>query len=136
MLLFATTTGLPILDTADHFINRFGILLVAVVSMLAIAWVYRALDHLRDHLNETGSFPLGTWWLALVGVITPAALTYVLVDEFLAVLDEPYGGYPDWLINWIGWGAAGGVVVVAVILARLPWKRTVDLSVPKKEDSR
>ncbi|WP_416348129.1 hypothetical protein, partial [Escherichia coli] len=25
-LLFATTTGVPILDTADHFINRFGIL--------------------------------------------------------------------------------------------------------------
>lgn len=136
VLLFATTTGLPILDTADHFINRFGILLVAVVAMLAVAWVYRDLDHLRDHLNEFGSRRLGNWWLALVGVVTPAALTYVLVDELRAVLDEPYGGYPDWLVNGIGWGAAGGVLVVAVVLARMPWKRTVDLSAPSKEASR
>jgi NSS family neurotransmitter:Na+ symporter len=136
VLLFATTTGVPILDTADHFINRFGILLVAVVSMLAITWVYRDLDHLRDHLNRTGSLQLGSWWLALVGVVTPAALVYVLIDELRAVLDEPYGDYPDWLINWIGWGSAAFVLVLALVLARLPWRRTVDLSVPFEEVSR
>lgn len=136
VLLFATTTGVPILDTADHFINRFGILLVAVVSMLAVTWVYRDLDHLRDHLNATGSVPLGSWWLALVGAVTPAALVYVLIDELRAVLDEPYGGYPDWLINWIGWGSAALVLVIAVVLARLPWRRTVDLTAPSEEVSR
>ena len=136
VLLFATTTGVPILDTADHFINRFGILLVAVVSMLAVTWVYRDLDHLRDHLNSTGSVQLGSWWLVLVGVVTPAALIYVLIDELKAVLDEPYGGYPDWLINWIGWGTAALVIVLALVLARLPWRRTVALTAPPEEDSR
>ncbi|WP_036196319.1 sodium-dependent transporter [Nocardioides aequoreus] len=136
VLLFATTTGVPILDTADHFINRFGILLVAVVSMLAVTWVYRDLDHLRDHLNRTGSLRLGSWWLVLVGVVTPAALVYVLIDELRAVLAEPYGGYPTWLINSIGWGSAVLVVVVALVLARLPWRRTVDLSAPPEEVSR
>jgi NSS family neurotransmitter:Na+ symporter len=136
VLLFATTTGVPILDTADHFINRFGILLVAVVSMLAVTWVYRDLDHLRDHLNRTGSLRLGSWWLALVGVVTPAALIYVLIDELRAVLKEPYGGYPDWLINSIGWGSAALVIVLALVLARLPWRRTVDLSTPPEEVSR
>lgn len=136
VLLFATTTGIPLLDTADHFINRFGILLVAVVSMLAVTWVYRDLDHLRDHLNSTGSVQLGSWWLGLVGVVTPAALVYVLIDELRAVLEEPYGGYPDWLINWIGWGSAALVIVLALVLARLPWRRTVDLTVPSEEVSR
>jgi NSS family neurotransmitter:Na+ symporter len=135
-LLFATTTGVPILDTADHFINRFGILLVAVASMLAVTWVYRDLDHLRDHLNSTGSVQLGSWWLGLVGVVTPAALIYVLIDELRAVLKEPYGGYPDWLINSIGWGSAALVIVLALVLARLPWRRTVDLTAPTEEVSR
>ncbi|MEP7194416.1 MAG: sodium-dependent transporter [Actinomycetota bacterium] len=136
VLLFATTTGVPILDTADHFINRFGILLVAVVSMLAVTWVYRDLDNLRDHLNSTGSVQLGSWWLGLVGVVTPAALVYVLIDELRADLDETYGGYPDWLINWIGWGSAALVIVLAIVLARLPWRRTVDLTAPSEEVSR
>lgn len=136
VLLFATTTGVPILDTADHFITRFGILLVAVVSMLAVTWVYRDLDHLRDHLNGVGSVQLGSWWLALVGVVTPAALVYVLVDELRAVLAEPYANYPDWLINGIGWGSAALVIVLAVALALLPWRRSVDLTAPPKEVSR
>jgi neurotransmitter:Na+ symporter, NSS family len=136
LLLFATTTGVPLLDTADHFINRFGILLVAVVSMLLVTWVYRDLDPLRDHLNRTGSVQLGSWWLALVGVVTPLALVYVLIEELRGVLAEPYEGYPTWLINGVGWGSAALVLVLALVLARLPWRRTVDLTAPSEEVSR
>jgi len=71
-----------------------------------------------------------------VGVVTPAALIYVLIDELRAVLDEPYGEYPDWLLIWIGWGSAALVVVLALVLARLPWRRTVDLTAPAEEVSR
>lgn len=136
LLLFATTTGVPILDTADHFINRFGILLVAVVSMVAVTWVYRDLDPLRDHLNRTGSVQLGSWWLVLVGVVTPLALIYVLVEELRGVLAEPYEDYPAWLLNGVGWGSAALVLVLAIVLARLPWRRTVDLTAPTEEVSR
>lgn len=136
VLLFATTTGLPVLDVADHFINRFGILLVAVVSMVAVTWVHRDLDQLRDHLNATGSLRLGRWWLALVGVVTPLALLYVLVDELRAVLAESYGGYPAWLVGSVGWGSAALVLLAAVVLARLPWRRSVDLTAPTREELR
>lgn len=108
VLLFATTTGLPILDTADHFINRFGILLVAVLSMLVVAWI------------------------ALVAAITPAALTFVLVQEFRATVEEPYGGYPQWFLNTFGWGTAAVVLVVAVLATVAPWHPRVDLSEPKE----
>ena len=43
LLMFSTTSGIYVLDIVDHFINRFGILLVAVVSMLVLAWALRAL---------------------------------------------------------------------------------------------
>ena len=36
LVFFSTTSGIYVLDIVDHFINQFGILLVAVVSMLVL----------------------------------------------------------------------------------------------------
>jgi neurotransmitter:Na+ symporter, NSS family len=130
VLLFTTTTGVPILDTADHFINRFGIVLVAVVSVVVVTWVYRDLPDLRAHLNETASLRLGRWWLVLVGVITPLVLTVVLVQEFRDTVAAPYGDYPAWLINSVGWGSAIAVVAVAVVVTLLPWSARTSLDPP------
>ncbi|HEY9265185.1 MAG TPA: sodium-dependent transporter, partial [Mycobacterium sp.] len=38
LVFFATTSGIYVLDIIDHFINQFGILLVAVISMLVMSW--------------------------------------------------------------------------------------------------
>lgn len=130
VMLFATTTGVPILDTLDHFINRFGILLVAVVSVLVVAWVYRDLPDLRAHMNATASVTLGRWWLLLVGIIVPVVLTFILVQEVRDTLAAPYGDYPAWLINSVGWGATIAVVVVAVVITLLPWSRRTSLDAP------
>ena len=51
-MLLGTTTGVYVLDIVDHFINRFGILLVAVASMLVLSWVFKKTGLLRDHLNR------------------------------------------------------------------------------------
>ena len=58
--LLGTTTGVYVLDIIDHFINRFGILVVAVASMLALSWVFRKTGLLREHLNRDGSVQVGT----------------------------------------------------------------------------
>src|SRR5690606_39551031 len=55
-----------VLDIVDHFVNQYGILLVAVVSTLAVAWGARALPTLSAHLNKHGSLRLGRWWHVLV----------------------------------------------------------------------
>ncbi len=43
VLFLGTTSGLHVLDIVDHFINQFGILLVAVVSMVVVVWGLKAL---------------------------------------------------------------------------------------------
>ncbi len=130
LLLFSTTTGLPVLDIVDNFINRFGILVVAVASMLVVAWGLRLLPALTDHLNHSGSVPIGTWWWVLVGGLTPAVLTFVLVNYLVETLQEPYGGYPQWMLLTFGWGVAIGVLVLGLLAALAPWKPTTSLEVP------
>ncbi|UPK74992.1 sodium-dependent transporter [Nocardioidaceae bacterium SCSIO 66511] len=132
ILLFSTTTSLYSLDIIDNFINQFGILLVAVVSMLALAWGFRVVPALAEHLNRNGSLKLGFVWRGLVSVITPAALIWVLVDQFRKNLETTYGDgdYPDWMVNTLGWGVAGGVIVVGLLATLVPWRRQTSLEVP------
>jgi neurotransmitter:Na+ symporter, NSS family len=131
LVLFSTTSGLHVLDIVDHFVNQFGILVVAVVAMLVVAWGVRALPGLADHLNRTGSLRLGKVWFALVGVIAPVALTYVLVDAFVADVEKPYGGYPGWMLGLLGWGSAAAALVFGVVVALL--RRTADPDTTRDE---
>ncbi|MDN4175920.1 sodium-dependent transporter, partial [Nocardioides sp. SOB77] len=59
VLFLGTTSGLHVLDIVDHFINQFGILLVAVVSMVVVVWGLRALPQLAAHLNDHSSVHVG-----------------------------------------------------------------------------
>ena len=129
MLFFSTSSGVYVLDIVDHFINRFGILLAAVVSMIVVAWVARALPGLVRHMNRYGSIPLGRWWMAMVAVVIPVMLTFVLVQEFLAVVRSPYGDYPAWMLWVFGWGVVLAVVVLAAVLARIKWGPNTPLDI-------
>jgi NSS family neurotransmitter:Na+ symporter len=129
LVFFSTTSGLHVLDILDNFINQFGILLAAVVSMVVVVWVARALPLLADHLSRDGSVPVRGWWPVLIAVVTPLALAYVLVQALIDHIDEPYGagGYPDWMLNTFGWGAAAAVIVFGVAASLLPWRPKTSL---------
>ncbi|MFC7359597.1 sodium-dependent transporter [Nocardioides astragali] len=129
--LLGTTTGVFVLDIVDHFINRFGILVVAVASMLAMSWVFKKTGLLREHLNRDGSIHLGRWWQWLVGIVAPAALTFILVNEFIDNIREPYEDYPTWMLNTLGWGLAVAVLVLGFVAARLPWRDNTFLGDPE-----
>jgi len=133
LLFFSTTSGVYVLDIVDYFINRFGILLAAVVSMLVVAWVARALPGLTRHMNRTGSIRLGRWWSLLVAVVIPVMLGFVLVREFLAVVQAPYGDYPSWMLWLFGWGVVIGVVVFAALASRIKWRPATSLTVGEEE---
>ena len=130
LMFFSTTSGVYVLDIVDHFINRFGILLVAVVSMVVLAWVLRELPTLSEHMNRTGSIPLGAWWTVLISVLVPVALTYILVQEFIDNIKTPYEGYPTWMLLTFGWGSALAVIVFGFVAARSRWRHPEALTLP------
>ncbi|QLB12195.1 NSS family neurotransmitter:Na+ symporter [Bisgaardia hudsonensis] len=121
ILLFGTTTGLPVLDVLDKFVNSFGIVAVGLFVIYAIL-LSESLSKLADHVNETSSVKLGMVWRVLVGAVTPIVLVYMLFTEVHKVVTEGYGGYPTWFVNTFGWGMAIGILVIAFLLSRLPWK--------------
>jgi neurotransmitter:Na+ symporter, NSS family len=122
LAFFSTTSGIYVLDILDHFINQFGILLVAVISMLVIAWGLRALPLLGAHLSEGSSVNVGAWWRVLVSVVAPLGLALVLVQAFWTDARTPYGDYPGWMLLVFGWGAAVAVLAFGFLAAQSRWR--------------
>ncbi|WP_040337168.1 sodium-dependent transporter [Candidatus Blastococcus massiliensis] len=130
LVLFSTTSGIYVLDVVDRFVNQYGILVVALISMLVVAWVLRALPALAEHLNVHGRPRLGTGWRVLISVVAPLGLAIVLVFALRDDLAEPYEGYPTWLLLTFGWLMVLALPIVAFVLARLPWRAGTHLDGP------
>lgn len=123
MALFSTTTALSVLDTADAFVNAFGIMAVALVAVIVVAWFLHKLPALTEHLNRRSSFPVGRLWKILIGVLAPLVLGYLLITGLVEKISGPYGGYPSWFVGVFGWGMVIALVIIAFLLSALPWGR-------------
>lgn len=130
LVFFSTTSGIYVLDIVDHFVNRFGILVVAVVSVVVVAWGVRALPRLADHLNLTADLKVGRLWVVTLGALVPVVLAIVLIQELWAVIDEPYGGYPMWMLVVFGWLMVVAIAVAGFVAARVPWREGTSLADP------
>jgi NSS family neurotransmitter:Na+ symporter len=127
LVLFSTTSGIYVLDIVDHFVNQYGILVVALVSMLVVAWVVAALPGLVEHLNVHGRPRIGNTWRLMIGVVAPVALAVVLAFALVADLREAYEGYPTWLLVVFGWAMVVALPLIAFGVAQLPWRRDTHL---------
>ncbi|HRO60055.1 MAG TPA: sodium-dependent transporter [Burkholderiaceae bacterium] len=132
IVLFGTTSTLTVLDIMDNFINKFGILLVAVVSMVVIVWVLRELPALASHLNAYGSIPVRGWWTVLISVFVPIVLGFILVQEFRSTLAKTYGGYPEWMVSVFGWGLAAAVIPIGILVAMVRWRPDTPTEIPAR----
>lgn len=121
MALFSTTTALAVLDTTDAFVNAFGIMAVALVAVIVVAWILHKLPALQEHLNRRSSFRVGLIWKLLLGVLIPIVLGYLLISELITKISNPYEGYPVWFLSIFGWGMVIALVILAVLLSLLPW---------------
>jgi neurotransmitter:Na+ symporter, NSS family len=130
LVLFSTTSGIYVLDVVDHFVNQYGILVVALVSMLVVVWALRALTGLGEHLNVHGRPRVGSGWRLLTSVGAPAGLTVVLVLALSTDLTAPYEDYPAWLLLGFGWLLVLALPLVGFLLARLPWRAGTHLDGP------
>ena len=120
-VLFATTTGLSLLDIIDAFINSFGIVAASLAAIVTISVGYGAMPVLRNHLNSVSSFKVGRNWQLLAAGVTPLVLGYTLIDSIQKHLTEGYGGMPTWFVNTFGWGMVISLVVLAWLLSKLAW---------------
>ncbi len=130
LVLFSTTSGIYVLDVVDHFANQYGILVVALISMLVVAWALRALAGLGEHLNVHGRPRVGGGWRVLISLVAPVGLALVLFFALRDDLETPYGDYPGWLLLFFGWALVVALPVVAFLVARLPWRAGTHLDGP------
>lgn len=121
VLMFGTTTGLPLLDVMDKFLNNFGIVGVAFISIACILFT-GSLKTLSDHVNSVSSLKLGKGWQCVV-VLTTILLGYMLISEIIKIAQNGYDSYPTWFLNTFGWGMAIALVVVAAALSLSKWKQ-------------
>jgi transporter len=133
--LLSTTTALYFLDITDEFVNKFGILAVAFACVIAVAWIVRKLPVLSRHLDRFSSFRTGKAWVVFIGAIVPVALGSMLVTEFLDKIGKPYENYPLSLLAVFGWGMAAVLIVAAVVLTLIPWRRSITTDFDEHEVS-
>ena len=62
----------------------------------------------------------------LVGVVGPVVLAYMLVQRIIALIVDGYGGLPGWYTALFGWGTIAVLVVIAVVMSLLKWRRSPD----------
>ncbi len=112
-MLYVTQGGLFYLDTVDHFVNAYGLVVAGLAEVLLVAWIARILNQQREHLNEISFIKMGPWWTASMTVITPVLLTFVILYSLWNELQGNYSDYPTSGLLFIG----GGAVLLTLILA-------------------
>ena len=132
-LLFGTTTGLPILDVLDKFVNVYGIVAAGFLYVLTLV-VWEKLPILRRHVNSVSSFKIGVVWNLFI-LATLNVLGYMLFLDTKKLLEKNYSDYPDWFLNIFGWGMSGGMIIAAVLLSLLPWKQEKPFVPEQTEDN-
>ncbi|MDR1077190.1 MAG: sodium-dependent transporter [Propionibacteriaceae bacterium] len=125
-LLFATVQGLNVLDVLDKWINEVGIVSSAIVMSVVVIWISRKGRELSYHLSSLSTFKVKNVWLFLAGVLSPAMLTYMVVQVVISLIKQPYGDMPQWFLLVDGWGSIVFSIVGALILTKLAWKRDPD----------
>lgn len=123
--LFGTRNGLNALDVVDKVTNEIGIVGIAAVATIYVSFGVRKLEELRRHVNYNSTLFVGRWWNALVGVVVPLVLAYMLVITAIDLARNGYGGYPDGFVAAFGLGAIGFIVVLSALLPALPWRTAV-----------
>ena len=116
-IIFTTGSGLYVLDIVDHYINTFGVLLGGLIEVVLLSWFFR-LETIREHVNRTSDFMVGSWWTFCLKFFTTFVVAYMLVMKCVGVVTTPYGGYPSAVLGVYGWAVVAVLPVIAIILSK------------------
>ncbi|HZC02342.1 MAG TPA: sodium-dependent transporter, partial [Gammaproteobacteria bacterium] len=91
-LIYLTKGGLYYLDTIDHFINNFGLVLSGLIEVILVAWVVRRLRDLQRFINEDAYISVGGWWILFLSIVTPLILIVITAFNIYTELTTAYEG--------------------------------------------
>ena len=126
VLAFSTTTGLLALDVTDQWANNIGIVGSAVLMTILVIWVLRRGPELRAHLNAVSTFKVGRLWIVFVGVLAPIVLGYMLISRIVSLIVDGYADMPGWYLALFGWGTIVFLLVAALVMTLLRWRKSPD----------
>ncbi|MDQ4084236.1 MAG: sodium-dependent transporter [Actinomycetota bacterium] len=115
-LAYVTPGGLYFLDTVDHFINNFGLVVAGLLEVIFIAWVVRQIDPLAEHINAISYIRAAAWWKASLMVITPVLLTGMTLYNLWTEVQTRYEGYPVSGLVVLGGGGVLLTVIAALVM--------------------
>lgn len=123
-LVYLTKGGLYYLDTVDHFVNNYGLVLSGLFEVILVAWVVRRLRDLQEFVNEDAYIRVGSWWIFMLSVVTPVILIIITAFNIYNEFANPYEGYPASGLIVLGGGAAVLAIVLGFIFQRVRWRRS------------
>ena len=75
--MYVTPGGQPLLELVDYYGGSLLVLTLALIEIIAIAWVYGASNVIQD-LNMMLKTDLGYYWKICWTVIIPVSLSLIL----------------------------------------------------------
>ena len=116
-MVYATGSGLSILDIVDAFINNYNIVISGLIEIILIAWVYK-LGSFKESINTVSEFKVGIWWDFCLKFLTPIFLAVMLSLKLINDFKTPYGNYPTWALVALGWSMPVIAFIVGILLAK------------------
>lgn len=113
---YTTRGGLYYLDTVDHFINNYGLVVTGLLQVVLVALIARQVRPLQAHINVDAYLRVGRWWSVSLTFITPVLLTTVMVFNLYGELTRRYEDYPVSGLVVVGWGVVLATLVVGLTM--------------------
>merc|ERR1712013_582264 len=116
-LVYVTPGGQPLLELVDYYGGSLLVLTLALLEIIAIAWVYGASNVIKDP-NMMLRTELGYYWKICWAVVIPTSLSLILAYAIYDYKPVSYDKIPLPLAAQIaGWVMTGlGVAMVPVFL--------------------
>ncbi|KAJ2950676.1 hypothetical protein O0L34_g8935 [Tuta absoluta] len=119
-LIFTTNSGMYWLQLMDKYAANWSVLIIAIGECILIAWIYGAEKFCVDIQRMIGK-QSKLWvffWSSMWRVITPSALVFILVFNWIEYKPASYGHYlyPMWA-DAVGWTLGMLPVLVVVLMA-------------------
>jgi NSS family neurotransmitter:Na+ symporter len=121
-IIFTTGGGLAWLDIVDHFLSHYGLFVACILQCILLSWIF-SIAELREHVNSVSPFKVGRLFELSIRYLIPIVLAVLLVNDLVADVQRPYGGYPWMMVLLIGPGWLVGTLIAAWLTASRPWRK-------------